>query len=102
MTAAISFSWRTALDAALNLFYPPVCQICGQERATAAEGYVGSKCWSGVRFITAPYCQRCGLPYPGNITHEFRCENCAEAEFSFAYARSAVAAKYRSPNSTPR
>jgi ComF family protein len=83
---------KSALDAALNFLYPPVCQICGQERATAAEGYVGSKCWSGVRFITAPYCQRCGLPYPGHITQEFRCENCAETEFSFAYARSAVAA----------
>jgi ComF family protein len=45
-----------------------------------------------VRFITPPYCRRCGLPYPGQITQEFQCENCAETEFSFTSARSAVAA----------
>jgi len=84
--------FRSALDAALNFLYPPVCQICGQERAGAADGYVGGKCWSGVRFIKAPFCERCGLPYPGHITQPFRCENCAEMDFSFRYARSAVAA----------
>lgn len=83
---------KSALDAALNFIYPPVCQMCGRERAGAAEGYVGEKCWSGVRFIKPPFCERCGLPYPGDITHEFRCENCAEMDFGFRYARSAVAA----------
>lgn len=91
MTARLE-NLRSALDAALNFIYPPVCQLCGKERAGAAEGYVGGNCWSGVRFITAPFCQRCGLPYPGHITQEFRCENCAEMEFSFCSARSAVAA----------
>jgi ComF family protein len=85
-------NFKTALDAALNFIYPPVCQICGQERAGAAEGYVGGECWSGVRFITAPFCERCGLPYEGHITQPFRCANCAEVEFGFRYARSAVAA----------
>jgi ComF family protein len=81
-----------ALDAALNLIYPAVCQLCGNERAGAAEGYVGPQCWSGVRFITAPFCERCGLPHEGHITQAFRCANCAEVELGFRYARSAVRA----------
>ncbi len=85
-------NFKTALDAALNFIYPPVCQLCSEERAGAAEGYVGSECWSEVRFITAPFCERCGLPYEGHITHQFRCANCAEVEFGFRYARSAVVA----------
>ena len=80
------------MESVLNFIYPPVCQLCGAERATATEGFVGGGCWSGVRFIKEPCCARCGLPYPAHITHEFRCENCADLELSFSYARSAVAA----------
>ncbi|HEY3863790.1 MAG TPA: ComF family protein [Verrucomicrobiae bacterium] len=83
---------KSALDAALNFVYPPVCQICRDERAGAREGYVGGACWSGVRFVTPPFCDRCGLPYDGDIKGEFRCGNCAELEFGFSFARSAVRA----------
>jgi ComF family protein len=83
---------KSALDALLNFFYPPVCQLCGLERAGAAEGYVGGKCRTGVRFIGPPFCQRCGLPFEGDITGPFQCANCAEVEFGFRFARSAVTA----------
>ena len=79
-------------DAALNLVFPPVCQLCGEERATAQEGYVGGECWAEVRFITAPFCQRCGIPYEGDITRPFECSNCADLDFAFSHARSAVRA----------
>jgi len=84
--------FKATLDAALNVVYPPVCQLCGEERAAAREGYVGGKCWTGVRFVTAPFCDRCGLPFDGDIIHPFRCENCAGVEFGFRFARSAVTA----------
>jgi competence protein ComFC len=83
---------KTACDAALNFFYPPVCQVCGKERATAGEGYVGGKCWSDLRFLTPPFCERCGLPYDGSITHSFVCQNCQGVEFGFSFARSAMVA----------
>jgi competence protein ComFC len=83
---------KTACDAALNFFYPPVCQVCGKERGTASEGYVGGKCWSDLRFLTAPFCERCGLPYDGSITHSFVCQNCEGVEFGFRFARSALVA----------
>ncbi len=86
MIAALKSGW----DAALNFLYPPVCQLCKNERATAKEGYVGGKCWSGLRFLTEPYCERCGLPYEGSITHSFVCQNCKDIEFGFSFARSAM------------
>lgn len=81
------------IKAALGLVYPEVCQLCGVERATPADGFVGRQCWSQVRFIRPPFCARCGLPYPGDLTTEFQCTNCHELELHFTCARSAVVAK---------
>jgi ComF family protein len=81
------------LNAALGFFYPEVCQICGAARAAAADGYVCPRCWQRVRFITAPFCGRCGLPYEGDITTSFECSNCREMELHFRTARSVVAAR---------
>ena len=81
------------LKAALGLVYPETCQLCLAERATADTGFVGSQCWSQVRFIRPPFCARCGLPYPGDFTTEFQCTNCRDLDLHFTSARSAVVAK---------
>ncbi len=85
-------SARRLLDTGLGFVYPEVCQVCGQERATAAEGFVGVACWQKVRFIQPPFCERCGLPYEGDITTEFECGNCRELQLHFRAARAAVTA----------
>lgn len=82
-------SW---LDAVLGFFYPDTCQICQAARATASEGYVCAGCWQRVRFIVPPFCERCGLPYAGDITSSFECSNCREMELHFVSARAAVVA----------
>ncbi len=79
-------------NAALAIVYPEVCQICRAERATVAEGYVCATCWRQVRFIRPPFCDRCGLPFAGELTTTFECTNCREMELHFSSARSAVAA----------
>ena len=84
---------RGVWDTALSLFYPDACQVCGTDRATAREGYVCSKCWQGLRFIRPPFCERCGLPFEGEITTKFECANCREMELHFVRARSVIAAK---------
>ena len=81
------------LNAGLALFYPEVCQLCGAEPATPREGFVGGKCWAQVRFIRPPFCQRCGLPYQGELTTPFVCTNCHDLKLYFSSARSAVVAK---------
>ena len=84
---------RTWIRPALGLVYPEVCQLCNEERALAAGGFVGSKCWSQVRFIRPPFCERCGLPFQGDITTKFICTNCHDLDLHFTSARSAVVAK---------
>lgn len=83
---------RNWLEAGLGLIYPPVCEFCGTQRATPAEGLVCAACWQNVRFIRPPFCERCGLPFEGEITTAFECANCREMELHFRSARSAVVA----------
>ncbi len=80
-------------ESVLGLVFPPVCQICHDERATAAEGYVGSECRRRIRYIRAPYCQRCGLPFAGGVTQEFECSNCRELTLHFTSSRAVAEAK---------
>jgi len=81
------------LNAGLGLVYPEVCQLCGEARATPAEGFVCGGCRAKVRFIERPFCERCGRPYEGEITGTFECPNCREAELHFGKARSAAVAR---------
>ncbi len=78
------------LDAGLGFLYPEVCQLCRLDRATAAEGFLCPACWQKLRFIKPPFCERCGLPYEGEITTEFECPNCRDVELHFRTARAAV------------
>ncbi len=81
------------LDVGLGFFYPESCQLCREQPATARDGFVCRSCWSQVRFIRPPFCERCGLPYPGDLTAPFECTNCREMELHFSSARSAVVAR---------
>ena len=80
------------LEALLGFAYPNVCQLCRAQRATPEEGYVCARCWQGVRFIKRPFCDRCGLPFEGEITTRFECANCRQMDLHFRFARSAVVA----------
>ena len=91
MTAATSFQAWT--NVGLGFLYPEICQLCGEQRATAREGYVCGCCWSHVRFIKPPFCERCGLPFEGDLTTPFECANCREMDLHFSSARSAAAAR---------
>jgi ComF family protein len=79
--------------AGLGLIYPEICQLCRRQRATVQDGFVCPQCWSHVRFIRPPFCERCGLPFAGDLTTAFECTNCRELELHFSSARSAVVAK---------
>lgn len=81
------------LKPAMALVFPDVCQICEQESATKKQGYVGDRCWQGLKFIKPPLCERCGVPFAGEITQRFECANCKELDLAFTWARSSVAAE---------
>ena len=82
-----------ALSASLDLLYPPLCQLCHQHRAEPRAGLVCGQCWTQVRFIRPPFCERCGLPFGGELTDKFICTNCHDLTLHFSSARSAVVAR---------
>jgi ComF family protein len=84
---------RDCAEALLSLVYPDVCQCCGEERASPEQGYVGERCRQSVRLLRAPMCDRCGLPFDGDINTDFSCSNCQNVTLHFTCARSAAAAK---------
>lgn len=52
---------RRAWAGALTLVYPPTCPGCGG--AIADPHALCPACWSGLRLIAPPYCQRLGTPF---------------------------------------
>lgn len=52
---------RHAREAVLGLVYPPTCAGCGG--ATADTGAFCPACWSGLRLIEEPLCDRLGIPF---------------------------------------
>lgn len=84
---------RPLAEPILGFIYPECCQVCSRERARAADGYVCVGCRRDVRFVRPPFCARCGLPFPGAITHEFECGNCRDRQLHFESARAAVIAE---------
>lgn len=83
------------INGVLGFVFPEVCQICGDRRARKDDGYVCEECWSqpgALQFIRKPFCDRCGLPFPGEITAGFECSNCHGMKLYFSSARSSVVA----------
>ncbi|WP_445680661.1 ComF family protein [Radicibacter daui] len=69
----------------LDTVLPPRCLAC---RQTVAEpGALCATCWSGLSFISAPLCPRCGAPQEMAGTGALPC-NCARRRY--AQARAAV------------
>lgn len=85
----------TWVEAALSLIYPSVCGMCGDEPAGSADGFVGRGCRAApghLRRLRPPWCDRCGLPYSGEISESFVCSNCGDLDLHFRRARAAVVA----------
>src|SRR5208283_944790 len=51
--------------AAANALYPPTCLAC--RAATSAHGALCPGCWSAMRFIERPFCERLGTPFPQDL-----------------------------------
>jgi ComF family protein len=51
--------------AALDTLYPPTCLAC--RAATSRHGALCPRCWSAMRFIERPYCERLGTPFEHDL-----------------------------------
>jgi len=75
---------RAAVDAVL----PPRCLACG---ATVGEpDALCGRCWSAMTFFVAPWCARCGLPFPYPMEEGAVCADCARGEASWDRARAVM------------
>lgn len=54
-------SAREAGRSTLSLLYPPTCIAC--QAATGEAHGLCAPCWSGIRFIERPFCERLGMPF---------------------------------------
>ena len=51
--------------AALDTLYPPTCLAC--RAATDLHGALCPSCWSAMRFIERPFCERLGTPFEQDL-----------------------------------
>ena len=86
------FGLGSGAEMILGLVYPPVCALCHQQRADPIQGYVCDTCQSGVRRITEPCCQRCGIPFSGTIIGSQTCAACRRDSWAWDEARAAAIA----------
>jgi len=78
-----AFATRT-----LDVLLPPLCLTC--DAAVTGHGTLCPACWSKIRFITAPYCAGCGVPFDAPVGDGEMCAPCLTHPPAFAAARSAM------------
>ena len=61
LSARLRSGTREAWRVALGLLYPPTCITC--QAATGEPHALCAACWSSVRFIERPFCERLGTPF---------------------------------------
>jgi ComF family protein len=89
--ASISFNRiaRATGRVALDLILPPLCLKC---RVPVGEPQsVCAPCWSALRFLSAPQCMQCGLPFPHDLGAGVKCAACIAKPPPFAVSRAALA-----------
>lgn len=80
-----SHFFRRTLHRVLDFVYPPECEIC---QVPLANGiYLCSTCQNALPRIQAPFCERCGEMFEGNIESSFICPNCTTLKYDFTFCR---------------
>lgn len=69
------------VSAAVSLFYPPICEGCGDSVEPAQ--YLCAECQARASRIVPPFCEKCAEPFAGVITGPFSCGNCANQTLHF-------------------
>jgi ComF family protein len=84
---ALDLTLRAARQA-LDLVLPPLCLVC---RAPVGDAHsLCPACWSAMRFIGPPYCDRCGLPFEHEQATGGVCPGCLAHPPAFARARAVL------------
>lgn len=74
---------------ALDFVLPPTCFGCAVE--VEEQGGLCPSCWSGLHFISNPYCKSCGFPFAHDMPDGVLCASCHSDAPGFDGARAALA-----------
>lgn len=85
-TGSVS-SLRRAGQLTLDILLPLQCVKCGT--VVGADGGLCATCWPTVRFLQAPQCAACGLPFDVPLGDGALCGTCSRAAPPFERARAA-------------
>lgn len=73
----------------LDALLPPGCPLCGAR--VDRQGSLCAACFSRIGFITAPFCDRCGVPFgSADQAVDGLCPTCVERVPAFRQARAAL------------
>jgi len=78
---------RGAARLMLDALLPPQCLAC--HAIVDSPGNLCAACFSRFTFITAPHCERCGLPFETPVIEDVVCGACLQDPPSYAHARAA-------------
>ena len=77
---------------ALDLIYPRNCQFCTTPLREQEPGVVCAACLARAKRIEPPFCQRCSLPFAGQLDAQIECGYCRDLPFHFTRAVAACRA----------
>lgn len=78
---------RSAARLVLDALLPPQCLAC--HAVVDTPGNLCVDCFSRFTFITAPQCERCGLPLDTTVIEDLVCGACLKDPPAFEHARAA-------------
>ena len=76
---------RSAVGQVINMVMPPACLNCAQPVQSAGD--LCMDCWSGIQFLSPPWCACCGLPFAYDEGAQSICGACSEKQPAFDRAR---------------
>ncbi len=75
--------------AGINLIFPPRCLAC--QEMVGQNGTLCADCWPKMRWLRAPHCARCGLPFGHALGEGAMCAGCLSAPSPVDFWRAALA-----------
>ena len=81
------------LRATLDLIYPRNCQFCAAPLGEPVPGVICPSCLALAKRIEPPFCQRCSLPFAGQVADQIECGYCHGLPFHFTHAVAACRAE---------
>ncbi|MEE8171599.1 MAG: ComF family protein [Alphaproteobacteria bacterium] len=83
--SALGHGAAGAIRGLVNAVLPPQCLAC--DALVATPGSLCAECWVDAKFITAPQCSICGVPYSFDPGPDAVCGACSRARPVFDRAR---------------